>query len=74
MYILSISDHKVVLSWGGWNDRIQRVIDSVEDYEEFMSIQGEDARVACSSSIDYPEDETTNEKTINLARALREVF
>jgi hypothetical protein len=73
MYYLSIRNDRVTVKY---DDAELRVITSARDFDEFLSLEAarlgvrrEDLKVLASSSMDFPEDETSNPETIALARA-----
>jgi hypothetical protein len=73
MYFLPVeNDHVVVKCYA------PRVITSVSDFDEFLSLEAarlgvspEDLKVFASSTMDFPEEYTSNSETIALARAAR---
>jgi hypothetical protein len=77
-YVLSIRNDQVVINCGVGMNADYRVITSEEDFDEFLcdealrrGVTTIDLNIMCSSSMDYPEDDTSNPATIALARALR---
>jgi hypothetical protein len=72
-YILSIENDQVVVKYFG-----PRVITSVRDFHEFLSLETarlgvspDELKVFASSTMDFPEEYTSNPETIVLARAVR---
>lgn len=79
-YGLGIRDDRVELRYQNTakGKQLRRVITSVKDFQQFIidrckkaKVKPDDLIVMCSSSMDFPEDSTSNKKTIALARALR---
>jgi hypothetical protein len=80
-YVLGIKNDNVVLrftSKEGQKRQTERVVKSETDFREFMlarmkkyNLKQEDLIIMCSSSMDFPEDDTENKATIALAHALR---
>ena len=77
-YILTILNDQVVINCGVGNNDDYRVITSEEAFDEFivdealrLGVTTIDLNIMCSSSMHFPEDDTSNPETIRLARALR---
>jgi hypothetical protein len=78
-YVLGIDENdQVVINCGVGNNDDYRVITSEEDFQEFLFDEAKrlgvtffELNIMCSSSMDFPEDHTSNPETIALARALR---
>jgi hypothetical protein len=74
-YFLAIKNNRVEISRYGVSTRI---VKSVADYNEYIAgeakrsgCKAEDVPVFASSSMDLPEEFTSNKDTIALAKALR---
>jgi len=77
---LGIEKDKVMLRFvekeGG--PQVKREVTSVKDFTQFILAKAKAAKcepddliIMCSSSMDFPEDSTTNKATIDLAHDLR---
>jgi hypothetical protein len=74
MYILSIRNDQVTVKY---DNAEPQVITSVRDYHEFLCLEAarlgvrpRDLSVFGSSSMEFPQDDTSNPETIALARAV----
>ena len=76
-YYLTIKDDELIVSYGDFNDPDIFVVKSVEAYDEFLAEQAEasgvdidELSVMESSSMHFPDEATSNLKTIELAKAV----
>ena len=58
----------VVPNGAGWENRV--TCETRDELEEVLSRVGPDFRVLCSSSIDFPEDETSEQWILDLCTQL----
>ena len=83
-YGLGIRNNRVELRYAdterqrSWEHQKRRVVTSVDDFRNFIQSRmkkykhtADDLIIMCSSSMDFPEDSTSNKKTIALAHELR---
>lgn len=79
-YLLSVIDGKVRISALGWpKAQDPRIVTSVEDFDQFMASEAQrlgadlnDLRVSVSSTMDFPEEYTSDPETLALVKALRD--
>lgn len=76
MYFLEIKDDRITIGRSG--DAFPYTVKSVADFRDYLTHEGnrigvkpEAVLVCASSTLDFPEEFTSNPETIKLARALR---